>query len=97
MDKKRFTLTLSSPFSGTGISTCIPFQSWNRLLWLRRAAPSTTLDKVSRKYVNATLTYSRPGVKGWGNSGIWDIRVAFPLMVWVCCIRRPVIWIFLRI
>jgi hypothetical protein len=29
-----------------GISTGI--RIWNRLLWLRRADPSTTLDKVSR-------------------------------------------------
>jgi hypothetical protein len=47
VDKKRFLnhLTLSFPrIAGVGISTSVPFR--NRLLWLRRADPSTTLNKV---------------------------------------------------
>jgi hypothetical protein len=49
-DKKRFVpnLTLSFPLLA-GEDLAPRSVKWNWLLWLRRAGPSTTLDKVSRR------------------------------------------------
>ena len=57
---------MTSPYlpplvQGVGISTGIRIR--RRLLWLRRADPSTTLDKVSRKYSFINLAQGGEGVK----------------------------------
>ena len=53
-DEKRSSPHLICPLRA-GISTCVPWGT--RLLWLRRACPSTTLDKVSSS-LSATLLFT---------------------------------------